>query len=160
MFAGPRIKTQPSDEFEGITIDDLDEDGFGIADDCNDNNPNINPDILEVPYNGLDDDCDPLSLDDDLDEDGYEIAEDCDDNNPGINPGEECTLPLSGDRRIVEILVCFFVFHWCLVAQVFMGSELIINHRPSLNAFIEFLHRSEPMQIQAFVSQCLVQSFN
>lgn len=27
MFAGPRIKTQPSDEFEGITIDDLDEDG-------------------------------------------------------------------------------------------------------------------------------------
>lgn len=27
MFAGPRIATQPSDEFEGITIDDLDEDG-------------------------------------------------------------------------------------------------------------------------------------
>ncbi len=27
MFAGPRISTQPSDEFEGITIDDLDEDG-------------------------------------------------------------------------------------------------------------------------------------
>ncbi len=27
MFAGPRIDTQPSDEFEGITIDDLDEDG-------------------------------------------------------------------------------------------------------------------------------------
>ncbi|MCG8412663.1 MAG: GntP family permease [Pseudomonadales bacterium] len=27
MFAGPRISTQPSDEFEGITIDDLDDDG-------------------------------------------------------------------------------------------------------------------------------------
>ncbi len=27
MFAGPRISTQPSDEFEGITIDDLDGDG-------------------------------------------------------------------------------------------------------------------------------------
>ena len=27
MFAGPRIATQASDEFEGITIDDLDEDG-------------------------------------------------------------------------------------------------------------------------------------
>lgn len=29
FFAGPRIKTGPSDEFEGITIDDLDEDGPG-----------------------------------------------------------------------------------------------------------------------------------
>lgn len=28
-FAGPRIATQPSDEFEGITIDDLDEEGAG-----------------------------------------------------------------------------------------------------------------------------------
>ncbi len=27
MFAGPRIDTQPSDEFEGVSIDDLDEDG-------------------------------------------------------------------------------------------------------------------------------------
>lgn len=48
------------------------------------NIPDVNP--VEVPYNGLDDDCDPETLDDDLDQDGFLLIDDCDDTNPDINP--------------------------------------------------------------------------
>ncbi len=65
---------------------DLDGDGFFADEDCDDNNPNINPAQIEEPYNGIDDDCDALTLDDDLDQDGFSIAEDCNDDNSAINP--------------------------------------------------------------------------
>lgn len=37
---------------------------------------------LEVPYNGIDDDCDVATLDDDLDRDGWPASEDCNDLDP------------------------------------------------------------------------------
>ena len=43
--------------------------------------------ITEIPYNGIDDDDDPLTLDDDLDQDGYLLVDDCNDDNAEINPG-------------------------------------------------------------------------
>ena len=43
----------------------------------------------EIVYNGLDDDCDPTTLDDDLDQDGFLLIDDCDDNNALINPDAE-----------------------------------------------------------------------
>lgn len=43
----------------------------------------------EVPYNGIDDDCDPNTLDDDLDRDGFLLEDDCNDNDASINPDEE-----------------------------------------------------------------------
>lgn len=36
----------------------------------------------EIPYDGIDNDCDPTTLDDDLDADGVGIAFDCDDTDP------------------------------------------------------------------------------
>ncbi len=70
-------------------IIDIDGDGFSVEEDCDDNNPNINPDQMEEPYNGVDDDCNTDTLDDDLDQDGFLLADDCDDNNPNINPDAE-----------------------------------------------------------------------
>jgi len=42
--------------------DDLDQDGFVLAEDCDDTNAQINSAQAEIPYNGLDDDCNATTL--------------------------------------------------------------------------------------------------
>ena len=69
-------------------VTDMDGDGFNNLVDCNDNNQFVFPGQIETPYNGIDDDCNPATLDDDLDHDGFLLADDCNDNNPNINPDE------------------------------------------------------------------------
>ena len=68
---------------------DVDGDGWtSCGGDCDDNNPNTNPDCPDV-CNGVDDDCDG-SIDEDFDQDGdgYTTCNgDCDDTDAAINPG-------------------------------------------------------------------------
>jgi hypothetical protein len=71
-----------------IDAQDQDNDGYSTLDDCDDTNPNVNPDTVEVPYNGLNDDCNSATPDDDLDNDSYVLASDCDDMNPSVNPDQ------------------------------------------------------------------------
>ncbi len=66
---------------------DADLDGFYTPEDCDDQNPDIHPNQEEIPYNGVDDDCNEITLDDDLDQDGFDLVDDCDDQNPEINNG-------------------------------------------------------------------------
>jgi hypothetical protein len=84
---------------------DADEDGFGDPDgspasdceapegyadnmeDCDDSDASVNPEADEVACDGVDNDCDPTTVDDpDDDADGYTACDDCDDGDPAVNP--------------------------------------------------------------------------
>ncbi len=65
---------------------DADRDGYSTLLDCDDEDPAVNPGAEEIPYNGVDDDCDPDTPDQDLDGDGW-VSDDCDDGDPAVNPG-------------------------------------------------------------------------
>ena len=105
---GPPIATNPMPENY-----DYDGDSFYGYEDCDDNNPLVNPGAMEICDDGIDNDCDnSTDMDDsdceemvtnpapeDYDDDGFYDYEDCDDTNAAINPDadEDCTDGVDND---------------------------------------------------------------
>ncbi len=84
---------QARNDFTDILADcergiDGDGDGFSSAVDCNDADPAVHPGAIDIPEDGIDEDCsggDAVNLD--RDRDGFPIPADCDDSNAAIHPG-------------------------------------------------------------------------
>ena len=82
-------------DWEDGDFADVDGDGHDATivggDDCDDSDPQINPDIAEDYLNEIDDDCDGVV--DDEDGDGYTITADgdCNDTDPTIHPDADET---------------------------------------------------------------------
>ncbi|MEN0065878.1 MAG: putative metal-binding motif-containing protein [Myxococcota bacterium] len=103
----------------GAFADDFDNDGYIAANDCDERESRVNPGAIEIPANGVDEDCDGLELCwIDADDDGFGArlqsfpddffcrrfgranqGGDCDDNDPYVNPyagtneGPDCPDP-------------------------------------------------------------------
>ena len=80
---GNASDSQVACDAPSATVDD--------ATDCDDSDAAVNPDALEIYYDGVDSNCDGAS-DYDADEDGYDSADyngdDCDDTDEDINPDQ------------------------------------------------------------------------
>jgi hypothetical protein len=70
--------------------------------DCNDTDVSINPEVTEVLYDGIDNDCNTATLDDDLDGDGFVNANDCNDSDATINPATVWYLDADGDNYAIS----------------------------------------------------------
>lgn len=67
---------------------DADADGIYVHADCDDRDPTVSPVAIEIPYDGIDQDCDGIDPTD-LDGDGYDggpDGPDCDDADTAVNP--------------------------------------------------------------------------
>ena len=71
---------------EVIPPADADGDGYAVTD-CDDEDATVHPGAPEIPYDGVDNDCDEQTPDDDLDGDGVLVADDCDDGNQWVWDG-------------------------------------------------------------------------
>ena len=77
------------DYFNDITDSlDYDMDGYYFSTDCDDNNFLINPSMIEIANNDIDENCDGIFDFTDFDGDGFNTHIDCNDNDSAFNPGQ------------------------------------------------------------------------
>lgn len=131
-------KEPVDDTQDEVREEDGDGDGFVVSDDCDDADPTVGGE--EVPFDGVDNDCDPGTPDDDGDGDGVAVADDCDDNNPlgWLAPdvvaeltedvmdfcAGYCERSISGDCELVGVEVEELASMRCLTS---VGGDLLIT---------------------------------
>jgi hypothetical protein len=117
---------------------DGDGDGFSSAVDCNDANPAIHPGAVDVPENGVDEDCsgsDAVILD--RDHDGFPVPLDCNDADPAIHPGaleirgnsvdENC----DGKAEGFALLRSLVTTGWQFAASYTRVQALVVRNAPA-----------------------------
>ncbi len=129
------------------TGDAIDDDGDGFTEeqgDCDDNNPDIHPDIRDESVDGVDQDCNGVDGED-RDEDGVASVEsggtDCADDDDQINPGMEemCDFRDNNcDEQINEDLECLVYAHTnsdLYKVDPFLGTITQVTSVPGLFDF-------------------------
>ena len=126
----------------------VDSDGDGVADtipstnlscednleavndrDCDDSDPDINPDALDIPNDDIDQDCDGFDETDssDFDGDGYSASDDCDDEDPLVNPGAD-EIPVTRSTKTVTIS-SFAMWMWTAMATEPRQTMMVTVYR-------------------------------
>lgn len=79
---------------------DADGDGVRVPADCNDANPGVRPGVIDIPGNGVDENCDAVdAVNSDRDADGSPRPQDCDDTTKSIRPGAKEVIGNSVDEN-------------------------------------------------------------
>jgi hypothetical protein len=87
---------------------DADLDGVRFPADCDDTNPAIHPGAVDIPDDGIDQNCDGVDATNlDRDHDGFPRPQDCDDTNAAIHPGAREVIGNAVDENCDGIVAPF-----------------------------------------------------
>ena len=118
---------------------------------------------LEIPYNGIDDDCNPLTPDDDIDFDLFLVADDCNDMDPTINP-DAIEIPNNGIDENCDGLDSISTTNNIALANVNIYSNpatsLIYIDAKELSDYMTYIYNSQGQLIYSEKNATEIQTYS